>query len=59
VGIAAAQIGLDHQIGDNLGVIGAKAGGLEGALDESRQRRRRDARRIGDVRGLGIAGDAS
>ena len=59
VGIAATQIGLDHQIGDHLRVLGAKAGGLEGALDESCQRRRRDARRIGDVRGLGIAGDAS
>ena len=59
VGIAAAQIGLDHQIGDNLRVVGAKAGGLQRALDESRQRRRRDARRIGDVRDLGIAGDAS
>jgi hypothetical protein len=47
VGIAAAQIGLDHQIGDNVRVFGPKAGSLEGALDERRQRRRRDARRLG------------
>ena len=35
VGIAAAQIGLDHQAGDNLGVFRGKPGSLEGALDES------------------------
>jgi len=47
VGIAVALIGIDHQIGDNVRVFGPKAGSLEGALDESRQRRRRDARRLG------------
>src|SRR5215813_1058885 len=47
VGIAAAQISLDHQIGDNVRVFRPKAGSLEGALDERRQRRPRDARRLG------------
>ena len=57
VRVAAAQIGLDHQSGGNLRIRGGKTGSLEGALDESRQRRRRDTRRI--ARGCDVGGGLS
>ena len=37
MGVAAAQIGLDHQGGDGFGVGGGQAGRGKGAGDEGRE----------------------
>jgi hypothetical protein len=54
VGIAAAQIGLDHEAGDDVGITGRKPDSFEGALDEGRQRRCCNARHIGRARWFGF-----
>jgi hypothetical protein len=46
VGIAAAQIGLDHQAGNLLGIAGGKPASFERAAHEGGKRSRRDARHL-------------
>ena len=59
VGIRAAQIGLDHQAGEDIGVVGRQAGGLEGALDERHQDCSRDARHVACTRRFCFGRDLS
>ena len=47
MGIAAAQIGFDHEAGEDVRVACEEAGGFEGPLDECRQRSRLNAWNIG------------
>ena len=44
MGVAATQIGLDHEAGDLLGVTGRKPGSFESAPREGSERIRRHAR---------------
>ena len=47
MGVAAAQVGLDHQVSHLLGVARRKPGSFECAPNESRKHPRRGARRLG------------
>ena len=44
--VGAAQVGFDHQLGDDLGIGGGKAGGFERALGEGDELCRGHARRV-------------
>jgi hypothetical protein len=57
VGIAAAQVGLDHQPGDDVGIFGGKPGGLEGTRDEGCELRRRNTRHFARACDVGVARD--
>ncbi len=46
MGVGAAQIGLDHEAGDDVGIGGGKPGRLQRALGEGLQVRRHDARDV-------------
>jgi hypothetical protein len=46
MGVAAAQVGFDHELCNKLRVPGRKLRSLEGAARERRKRLRTDARRF-------------
>ena len=56
MGIAAAQIGFDHEAGEDVRVAGGEAGGFEGPLDECRQRSRLNSWNIGATLRLLLCG---
>ena len=57
VGIAAAQIGLDHQPGDDVRIFGGKPGGLEGTRDEDCELRCRNTRHFARACDGGVGRD--
>src|SRR5215218_3757863 len=46
MGVAAAQVGFDHEAGKDVRIASGKAGGFEGPFDERGQRGRLNARHI-------------